>query len=152
MDEITSNKATADSAAYARTLAARRHRNVELAAQAVTESRAFTEGEAAAMPPLVDVVARDIPDLLLQLDGRTVTRFDGSSVVLKTRDAHVIPIEVSLRQRVLSGVAHTNIAYLLLSLGTLAVTIESWSRAPFCPAWSAALLCCGRSSHSQYCP
>ena len=134
MDDITSKKATEDSAAYARTLATRRHRNVDLAAQAVTESRAFTEGEAAAaVPPLVDVVAKDIPDLLRQLDGRTITRFDGTTVVLKTRDAHLVPIEMSLRQRILSGVAHPNIAYLLLSLGTLALTIELWSPGAILP-------------------
>ena len=134
MDEIMSKKATEDSAAYARTLATRRHRNVDLAAQAVTESRAFTDGEAAAaVPPLVDVVAQDIPDLLRQLDGRTVTRFDGTSMVLKTHDAQIIPIEMSLRQRILSAVAHPDIAYLLLSLGTLALTIELWSPGAILP-------------------
>jgi membrane-bound serine protease (ClpP class) len=128
MDEVMAKKVTEDSAAYARTLATRRHRNVELAALAVTESRAFTEDEAAAaVPPLIDVVAKDLPDLLAQLDGRTVTRFDGTTMVLQTRDAQVIPIEMSLRQRILSGVAHPNIAYLLLTLGTLALTIELWS-------------------------
>lgn len=134
MDEVTSKKATEDSAAYARTLAARRHRNVDLAAQAVTDSRAFTEDEAvAAVPPLVDVVADDIADLLRQLDGRTVTRFNGATLVLKARDAHIIPIEMSLRQRLLSGIAHPNIAYLLLSLGTLALTIELWSPGAILP-------------------
>jgi len=134
MDDITSKKATEDSAAYVRTLATRRHRNVELAAQAVTESRAFTEGEAAAAaPPLVDVVARDLPDLLRQLDGRTVTRFDDTTVVLKTRDARIIPLEMGLRQRILSKVADPNIAYLLLSLGTLALTIELWSPGAILP-------------------
>ena len=134
MDEIMSKKATEDSAAYARTLAARRHRNVDLAAQAVTESRAFTDGEAAAaVPPLVDVVAQDIPDLLRQLDGRTVTRFDGTTMVLKTHDAQIVPIEMSLRQRILSAVAHPDIAYLLLSLGTLALTIELWSPGAILP-------------------
>jgi membrane-bound serine protease (ClpP class) len=134
MDEIMSKKATEDSAAYARTLATRRHRNVDLAAQAVTESRAFTDGEAAAaVPPLVDVVAQDIPDLLRQLDGRTVTRFDGTTMVLKTHDAQIIPIEMSLRQRILGRVVHPDIAYLLLSLGTLALTIELWSPGAILP-------------------
>jgi membrane-bound serine protease (ClpP class) len=134
MDEVMAKKATEDSAAYARTLAARRHRNVELAALAVTESRAFTEDEAgAAVPPLIDLVAQDVPDLLRQLDGRTVTRFDGTTVVLQTRDARVIAIEMSLRQRILSGVAHPNIAYLLLTLGTLALTIELWSPGAILP-------------------
>ena len=134
MDETTAKKATEDTAAYARTLAASRHRNVTLAAAAVTESRAFTEGEAiSAAPPLIDLVAPDIPDLLRQLDGRTITRFDGTTVVLRTGNAEIVPIEMSLRQRVLSGVAHPNIAYLLLSLGTLALTIELWSPGAILP-------------------
>ena len=46
--------------------------------QAVTESRSFTDQEALkAEPPLIDVVANDVPDLLRKLDGRTITRFDG---------------------------------------------------------------------------
>ena len=79
------------------------------------------------------MVAHDIPDLLRQLDGRTVTRFDGTTVVLKTRDAQIVPIEMSLRQRMLSAVAHPNIAYLLLSLGTLALTIELWNPGAILP-------------------
>ncbi len=133
-DETMAKKATADTAAYARTLATGRHRNVTLAEAAVSESRAFTEGEAlAAAPPLIDVVAHDIPDLLRRLDGRTVTRFDGTTVVLSTRDARIVTIEMSLRQRVLSAVAHPNVAYLLLSLGTLALTIELWSPGAILP-------------------
>lgn len=134
MDETMAKKATEDTAAYARTLATGRHRNVTLAAEAVSESRAFTEGEArAATPPLIDVVAADLPDLLRQLDGRTVTRFDGTTIVLRTGHAAVVPIEMTLRQRVLSAVAHPNIAYLLLSLGTLALTIELWSPGAILP-------------------
>jgi membrane-bound serine protease (ClpP class) len=133
-DETMAKKATEDTAAYARTLATGRHRNVELAAAAVSESRAFTEGEAlAAMPPLIDVVAPDLADLLRQLDGRTVTRFDGTTIVLRTGHAAIVPIEMSLRQRILSAVAHPNIAYLLLSLGTLALTIELWSPGAILP-------------------
>ena len=134
MDETMAKKATEDTAAYARTLATGRHRNVALAAEAVSESRAFTEGEAlAATPPLIDVVAPDLPDLLRQLDGRTVTRFDGTTIVLRTDNAAIVPIEMSLRQRILSAVAHPNIAYLLLSLGTLALTIELWSPGAILP-------------------
>ena len=134
MDETMAKKATEDTAAYARTLATGRHRNVTLASEAVTESRAFTEGEAlAATPPLIDVVAADLTDLLRQLDGRTVTRFDGTTIVLRTGNAAIVSIEMSLRQRVLSAIAHPNIAYLLLSLGTLALTIELWSPGAILP-------------------
>ena len=128
MDETLAKKAAEDVAAYARTLANKRHRNVTLAAQAVNDSLAFTEEEAlAASPPLIDLLAVDVPDLLRKLDGRTITRFDGTTVVLRTAGASVVPIAMTLRQRVLSAVAHPNIAYLLLSLGTLALTIELWS-------------------------
>jgi len=111
-----------------RTLAEGRHRNIALAEQAVNDSRAFTDHEAfTASPRLVDVVAPDLTTLLRQLDGRSITRFDGTAVTLRTANAHVVPIEMTLRQRVLSAIAHPNIAYLLLSLGMLGLTIELWT-------------------------
>jgi membrane-bound serine protease (ClpP class) len=128
MDETMAKKAAQDVAAYARTLAAKRGRNVELAEAAVKESRAFTEEEAlGASPPLIDLVATDVNDLLKKLDGRTIRRFDGSTLVLHTANAQVVPIEMSWRQRVLSALAHPNIAYILLSLGMLGLTIELWN-------------------------
>jgi len=140
MDETMAKKAAEDVAAYARTLASRRHRNPTLAALAVTESRAFTEEEAlGASPPLIDLVAADIPELLKKLDGRTVARFDGSVLTLRTHGARVIPVTMSLRQRVLSAIAHPNVAYLLLSLGTLGLTIELWSPGAVLPGVAGGL-------------
>jgi membrane-bound serine protease (ClpP class) len=134
MDEAVARKAAEDLAAYARTLAARRRRNVALASEAVMASRAFTDEEAlAASPSLVDLVAIDTTALLQKLDGRTIMRFDGSSVTLHTGGARLIPIEMTLRQRVLSAVAHPNVAYILLSLGTLGLTIELWSPGAILP-------------------
>jgi membrane-bound serine protease (ClpP class) len=115
-------------AAYVRTLATARHRNITLAEQAVNDSRAFTEEEALhASPPLIDLLAKDVPDLLEKLDGRTIRRFDGATVVLRTSGARLTKREMTLRQRVLSAIAHPNIAYLLLSLGMLGLTIELWT-------------------------
>ncbi len=140
MDETASKKATEDVAAYARTLAANRHRNVKLAEQSVVESMAFTEDEALnASPPLIDLVATDINELLRKLDGRTIRRFDGTSVIVKTTNARVISIEMNWRQRVLSAVAHPNVAYLLLTLGTLGLTIELWSPGAVLPGVAGGL-------------
>jgi len=140
MDETMAKKAAADVAAYARTLANKRHRNVALAEEAVNNSRAFTEEEALeASPPLVDLLASDVPELLRKLDGRTVTRFDGTKVTLKTTDARVVPIEMNLRQRLLSAIAHPNVAYILLSLGTLGLTIELWSPGAVLPGVAGGL-------------
>jgi membrane-bound serine protease (ClpP class) len=128
MDETMAKKAASDVAAYARTLASGRGRNVEWAEQAVRESRAFTETEALkATPPLIDLVATDVPDLLRQVDGREIRRFDGRKETLRTAGARVESTTMSLRQRVLSTLAHPNIAYILLSLGVLGLTIELWS-------------------------
>ena len=118
MDETMAKKVAADVAAYARTLANKRHRNVALAEEAVNDSRAFTEEEALnASPPLIDLVVPDIPELLRRLDGRTVTRFDGATTVLRTAGAQVVPIEMTLRQRVLSAIAHPEVAFILLTPG-----------------------------------
>jgi membrane-bound serine protease (ClpP class) len=140
MDETLAKKAASDTAAYVRSLAEARHRNVALAEQAVLESRAFTDGEAVrASPPLVDLVASDVPDLLRQLDGRTIKRFDGRPVVLNTRDADLRRVEMSRRQRFLGAIAHPQIAYLLLTLGMLGLTIELWNPGSILPGVAGGL-------------
>ncbi len=128
MDQTMAAKVASDSAAYARALAEARGRNTMLAAAAVTESRAFTDREALeAMPPLIDFIASDINDVLRQLDGRSVRRFDGRTQVLKTRGAVVRRIDMTRRQQFLSAIAHPEIAYWLLTLGMLGLTVELWN-------------------------
>lgn len=128
MDEVTSKKATSDVAAFVRTIAAKRGRNVMLAEQAVNESRAFTDGEAlGATPPLIDFVASSPADLLQKLNGRTITRFDGSTTIVHTAGARVVAVEMNWRQRILGAIAHPDIAYILMSLGTVGLMIELWS-------------------------
>lgn len=134
IDDVMAKKMASDTAAYARTLATQRGRNVPLVEQAVTESRSFTEQEAAsASPPLIDVIATDVPDLLKKLDGRTIKRFNGTTVTLHTAHADVRQIEMTWFERVLSAIAHPQIAYLLLTLGTLGLTIEMWSPGAIVP-------------------
>ena len=134
MDETQAEKAASDVAAYARSLASQRKRNVELAEQAVIDSRSFTEEEALnASPPLIDLIATDLDDLLEKLDGRTIERWDGSTAELKTAGAVIVPIQMNWRQRLLSAIAHPQIAVLLLSLGTLGLTIELWSPGAIAP-------------------
>ena len=134
MDETASEKAASDVAAYARSLAAQRGRNVELAEDAVVDSRSFTEEEALeAEPPLIDLVVDDLDALVEALDGRAVTRWDGREEVLRTAGGQLERIEMTWRQRLLSAIAHPQIAVLLLSLGTLGLTIELWSPGAILP-------------------
>jgi membrane-bound serine protease (ClpP class) len=133
-DTTTATKAAEDVAAYVRSLAEARKRNVELASEAVMKSRAFTDTEAlGASPPLIDFVAHDVPDLLRTLDGRTIRRFDGRTTQLRTANAVIRTVEMSRRQRFLSAIAHPQIAYLLLTLGILGLTVEFWNPGAIAP-------------------
>jgi membrane-bound serine protease (ClpP class) len=118
MDEVMSKKVTQDAAAYIRGKAERRGRNVEMAEKAVVESKSFTEKEALELK-LVDLVANDIPDLLVKLDGREVRRFDGSTVTLRLAGQRTVPVRMDWRQAILSTIARPEVLFLLL-LGTLA--------------------------------
>ena len=134
MDETAAEKAASDVAAYARSLASQRERNVDLAEKAVTDSQSFTEREALeAEPPLIDLVAADLDALIEQLDGREVRRWDGDTVTLRTAGARVEQVEMNWRQRLLSAVAHPQVAVLLFSLGTLGLTIELWNPGAILP-------------------
>jgi membrane-bound serine protease (ClpP class) len=139
-DTVTSTKAAEDVAAYVRSLAQTRQRNVELASEAVLKSRAFTETEAlGASPPLIDFLAQDVPDLLRMLDGRSIRRFDGSTTTVHTADAVIETVDMSWRQRFLSAIAHPQIAYLLLTLGILGLTVELWNPGAIAPGVAGGL-------------
>jgi membrane-bound serine protease (ClpP class) len=118
MDEVMSKKVTSDAAAYIRSKAERRGRNVEMAEQAVVESKSFTETEALELR-LIDLIARDVPDLIAQLQGREVTRFDGTTVVLNLESQEPVDVKMDWRQAILSTIARPEILFLLL-LGALA--------------------------------
>jgi membrane-bound serine protease (ClpP class) len=118
MDEVMSRKIANDAAAYIRSKAERRGRNVEMAEKAVLESRSFTEREALDLK-LIDVVAKDVADLVRLLEGREVTRFDGSRVTLRLSGHALTAVRMDWRQGILSAIASPQILFLLL-MGALA--------------------------------
>jgi membrane-bound serine protease (ClpP class) len=118
MDEIMTKKIASDAAAYIRSKAERRGRNVEMAEKAVLESRSFTEKEALELH-LIDLIARDVDDLLGQLEGREIRRFDGAKVRLGLEGHRTVRVAMDWRQAVLSAIARPEVLFLLL-LGALA--------------------------------
>jgi membrane-bound serine protease (ClpP class) len=118
MDEVMSKKVTSDAAAYIRGKAERRGRNVEMAEKAVVESKSFTEKEALELK-LIDLVAKDLDDLLAQLEGREVKRFDGTTVTLHLSGQKTVEVRMDWRQAILSAIARPEVLFLLL-LGALA--------------------------------
>jgi len=123
VDEIMKAKMENDAAAFMRTIAAKRGRNVTVAERAVRESKSFTEQEALSQK-LIDVIAPNEQSLLRAIEGRTFKRYDGTNVTLHVANAHVDVFEMSLRQRLMSALMDPNIAFLLLALGALALYAE----------------------------
>jgi membrane-bound serine protease (ClpP class) len=122
MDKEMVKKVESDAAAFARTIAAERGRNVEWAEKAVRSSVSATEREAVKLR-IIDFVADNIPDLLAKADGRTVKTPNGP-VTLRTRGAEVRRIEVRFRDRLLALITDPNVAYILMMVGMLGIFFE----------------------------
>ena len=122
-EDIGIQKAESDLAAFMRTIAEHRHRNVALAEKAVVESVSFTESEAL-KEGLIDLVAKDRAELLAALDGRTIHRFDGTETRLSARGPVSPPLARSLAQRFLSPLVEPSIVMLLLMIGIFAIYVE----------------------------
>lgn len=123
VDEIMKMKMQNDSAAFIRSIAQRRGRNVAAAESGVREAKSFTEDEALALK-LIEVVATDVPSLLRWADGKTIRRFNGTKTVLRLANKPLVDYEMTLRQRVLSWIMDPNVAFILMSLGMLALWAE----------------------------
>ncbi|MGC2529521.1 MAG: nodulation protein NfeD [Candidatus Acidiferrum sp.] len=123
VDETMRKKILNDALAFLRSYTEKRGRNVKLAETAVTDAKAFTEQEALD-GKLIDLVASSPDDLLLQLDGRTITRFDGAKTVLDLKNAAIVPFELSARQRFLARIVEPDVFFVLLLLGVLGLYTE----------------------------
>ncbi|MCR4336546.1 MAG: nodulation protein NfeD, partial [Candidatus Omnitrophica bacterium] len=95
-DSPMSSKILQDTVAFIKTLAVQRGRNVEWAIKSVTKSLSITEKEALELG-VIELIAQDEKDLLIQLDGRKVT-IDGKEIVLQTKDATVKYVDMDARQ------------------------------------------------------
>ena len=123
IDEVFRRKINQDAMAFLRSFTVQRKRNPELAEKAITESRAFTEKEALDAK-MIDLVVNSTEDLLRQLDGRTITRFDGTQVTLSLRNASRATFELSARQRFLARIVEPDVFFVLLILGVLGLYTE----------------------------
>lgn len=139
MDPVMKQKVENDAAAYLRSITERRGRNSALAESAVRESKSFTDREASEQK-LVDLVAPNERQLLAALEGRTVTRFDGSAVTLHTAGAEIVDYQPSLRQSIIAAIADPNIALILLVLGALGIYVEFSSPGLIAPGVAGAIL------------
>ncbi len=122
-DDLHLKKASKDLAALIRSIAEHRERNVEACEKAIFAADAYSEIEALDQG-LIELVARDRDDLMTQLEGREVKRFDGSLVVLRTEGAQFVKSETNVRQLLFEFLATPIVAYILLLLGVAGLYVE----------------------------
>jgi len=121
-DKTMTTKVVNDAVAFARSIAARRGRNVEWAEQVVRKSVSIPANEAVAQG-VVDLVAPDEATLLLRLDGRSYQR-DEKTLVLHSKGAQVETFAMGWRRQILDTLSNPTIAYLLMMLGILGIFFE----------------------------
>ncbi len=132
IDETLHKKIVNEATAYLRSYVSQRGRNTELAATAVTDAKAFSQQEALD-GKLIDLAASSPEDLLAKLDGRTITRFDGTTVRLALANAAIVPREMNARERFLSRVVQPDVFFILLIVGALGLYVEFAHPGMFAP-------------------
>jgi membrane-bound serine protease (ClpP class) len=120
-----SRKQIHDAAAYIRSLAQLRGRNAEWGERAVREAVSLSSADALKMH-VVDLLAQDVKDLLVKVDGRKVT-VQGVERVLKTKGAEVVAVEPDWRSRLLAVIANPSVALILMMLGIYGLIFEMMS-------------------------
>jgi membrane-bound serine protease (ClpP class) len=137
MDNTMKEKVENDSVAYIKSIAEQRGRNVAWAEDAVRKSVSVTEREALKLK-VIDFVADDIPGLLKQLDGRTISLPSGPTV-LHTANAAVREFPMGFRLELLKTLSDPNIAYLLMTIGTIGIMAELYNPGAILPGIVGAI-------------
>ncbi len=107
-DDTMKQKLENFATSWIETIATKRKRNIEWAKSSVRESSAISAEKALELN-VIDLIAKDVPDLLKQLDGREV-----GGKKLKTAGAEVVEIPMSLRERVFQMIWRPEVMFILM--------------------------------------
>jgi membrane-bound serine protease (ClpP class) len=122
-DQTMEQKVENDAEAFLRSYVSRRSRNVDAAIAAVQTSHSYSAEEALTQH-LIDLTASSESELLSKLDGREITRLDGSKQTLHLANARIQLLKSTLREDLLDWLVNPNIALLLLIGGALLIYLE----------------------------
>ncbi|HEY8972144.1 MAG TPA: nodulation protein NfeD, partial [Puia sp.] len=124
-DSVMNEKITNDAAAFVRSIAARRHRDIQWAEMAVRKSVSVSENEALTMK-VIDLIARNRIELMEKIDGRHVEMEDGDRT-LHTRGAHINFLDMGFAEKILNIISDPTIAYILMMLGIYGLLFELYN-------------------------
>jgi membrane-bound serine protease (ClpP class) len=125
MDSTMSDKVTNDAAAFIRSIAGKRKRNLKWAEQSVRNSVSITEDEAL-QEKVIDIIAANEQDLLQKIDGRTI-EVNAGTKTLHTANAKVERVEMSFIEKMLDMISDPNVAYILMMLGFYGILFELYN-------------------------
>lgn len=120
------------------TIAEERNRNIEEAKLAVTESKSFTDTDALEAN-LIDFRANSLEDLLSQINGRVVILANGAEVTINTDGYSVTENEMSFIEKFLHAISDPNIAYILMSVGSIGILAEVYNPGALFPGIIGAI-------------
>ena len=123
--DVMSEKIENFASSFIESIAQERGRNAKWAVESVRKSVSVTADEAL-KKKVVDIISPDIPTLLSEIDGREI-KVNDRSVRLETAGAKTQRLEMSLRQKVVNVLSTPDIAFLLLSLGSLGIFLEFYN-------------------------
>lgn len=125
VDKEMIQKVVKDAEAYAKSIAAKRKRNVDWASRAVRESASATAEEALRIN-VIDFVANDVADLMDKVHGKSVETRQGKKI-LSTKGKSPIELEMPFKFRFLSYISDPNVAYILMMIGLYGILFEIYN-------------------------
>ena len=131
MDTTMNEKATNDAAAFIKTIAEKRNRNMVWAERAVRRSYSYTETESLE-DSVIDLIAKNEQELLKMMDGKTIELSSGTKT-LHTSSATTKEYKMSVWEKILDIISDPNIAYLLLLLGMYGILFELYNPGAILP-------------------
>ncbi len=134
---VIGDKVVNDAAAFIRTIAQTRGRNVTWAERAVRESISSTEKEALEMN-VIDLIAPSVDSLLAAIDQKTI-KIENREIILSTKNANLKEYELSWRDKLLDFLSNPNIAYILLMIGIYGILFELYNPGSIFPGVIGAL-------------
>ncbi|MGE5444370.1 MAG: NfeD family protein [Ignavibacteriales bacterium] len=122
---------------FIESIAERRGRNAKWAIDAVRNSASITAAEAL-KKNVIDLISPSLDELINQVDGRKV-ELPGGKRVLHTKGAVIERLDMNVKQKLIDTLSTPDIAFLLISLGSLGLLIELYNPGLIFPGIAGAI-------------